>query len=308
MVRFVEAGDPAIPGALSVGAFKGAITNLANDAYHSKKAYWSSSDLKFITDSSPAHFHHEYFRKDEKGNTIRKERESKWSNEKDLGSLTHCLILEPQNFEKDFFLMPDLNTRTNEGKARREELLTNNPGKLPITDEMLIHANGMRSSVQANDEVMKLLEPGRKEASYFWTCKYSNLNFKAKLDQSSSIHFCELKTSYTAHPDHFPRIAYNLNYDLSLYHYREALRNVMGIEVPAYMIVVEPEPPYVCQPYKVGDGMWNTGHEKWLDAIVKLGTGMQLGKWPAYVPSIMGIPEINPPPWAIHKLMKDETT
>lgn len=306
MVRFVEAGDPALPGALSVGAFKGAITGLKNDDYHSLKAYWSSSDLKFIAGSSPQHFYHEYFKMDEKGQVVRREKESKWSNEKALGSLTHCLILEPQEFEKEFFLMPDLNLRTNEGKARREELLVNNPGKIAITDEMLIHANGMRSSVQANDEVMKLLEVGRKEASYFWNCKYSSLNFKAKLDHSSSKHFCELKTSYTANPDHFPRIAYNLNYDLSLYHYREALRNVMGLEVPAYMIVVEPTPPYVCQPYLVGDGMWTTGKDKWLSSITTLATGLRSGEWRGYTPKVLGIPEINPPPWAVNKLAVTE--
>lgn len=315
MVKFVEASDPAFIAAAGVGAFKGAVVDLPNNAYHSLDKYWSSSDLKFLSQSSPAHFNEEYFTREAKTspidgaisiNRVRRAREWNSTPEKTLGSLVHCLVLEPQSFEKEFFLMPELNNRTNEGKARKQELLMANPGKLAITDEMLVKANGMRSSIRANQEVMKLLEPGKKEASFFWTCPYSGLNFRAKLDHSSSKHFCELKTSYTAKPDEFDKIAHNLNYDLSLTHYREALRVSMGIEQsPAYFVVVEPEAPYVCQPYKVGDSIWETGHHKWVRAIDQLAAGMKTDKWPGYFPDVFGIPELNSPSWAVNKILKE---
>lgn len=43
----------------------------------------------------------------------------------DLGSAIHSLILEPNNFNKDFAIMPTLNLRTNDGKAKYAELVAN---------------------------------------------------------------------------------------------------------------------------------------------------------------------------------------
>lgn len=302
MVKLIDASDPAFQSAAKVGAFKGAVTNLNNNDYHSLKEYWSSSELKFLSASSPLHFYHNTFTIDPKTlKRVRKEQESEWSGPKTLGSLAHCLILEPQNFDKDFFVMPDLNLRTNDGKAKKEELLIQNAGKIAVTDEMLVKANGMRSSVSANAKAMELLLEGKKEAAFFWTCKYSGLNFKAKLDNSSSKYWMELKTSWSASPEEFSKIAYNLNYDLSIFHYRMALQSVMEVEPQAYFLVVESDKPHVCQLFKVGDDMIATGHSKWFSAVDRLKNGTKDDHWPGYTLT-EEIPILNPPYWAMKKL------
>jgi PDDEXK-like domain of unknown function (DUF3799) len=304
MVKFVDAGDPAFGGAAKVGAFKGAVENVLNNVYHSLTAYWSSSDLKFMHTTNPEQFFAHYYTKNEKGLVVRREHEQNWTESKALGSLVHCLMLEPAVYDRDFFVMPNLNLRTNEGKAIKQEILAKNVGKIEISDEMLVHANGMRSKIQANAKAMRLLEVGRKEASFYWTCKYSGLNFRSKLDQSSSKHFCELKTCRSASPEFFSKEIHDRNYDLSLYHYRESIRNVMDVEPPAHFIVVEPEPPYTCQVYDAGQAVFELGHHKWLSAVDRLTNALKTGIWSGYFPDEMDI-EINPPPWAVNKLLKE---
>lgn len=315
-MKFVDAKDSSFTAASKVGAFKGAVANCNNKTYHSLKSYWSSSDLKALSSSSPAHFNAEYFLRESKvsastGETtvsrVLKERDFEPTKDMILGSLVHCYLLEPTQFEADFFMLPELNLRTKADRETRDQMLIENAGKMAVTDELIAQAKAMRDSVMRNPQALRVLEPGYKEASFWWTCQFSHLNFKAKLDQSCSKHFCELKTTESCEREWFSKHADNMNYDLSLYHYREGLRNIMGLELPAYFIVVERNPPHVCQVYRVGDMFWETGHAKWLRALEQLEIGLAKDLWPGYFDENEEV-EIQPPPWKLNKFMKEQFT
>lgn len=291
-----KADDVAFTSGAEVGAFKGAVEGLGNSDYHKLKSYWSSSDLKFLAGSSPAHFHHRYFGEG-------KNEQMRVTEDMTLGSLVHCLLLTPDEFDVEFFIMPELNLRTNDGKAVRDKLLQENVGKWPVTESLLERARLMVASAMNHKQARALVEPVRKELAFFWTCPFSHLNFRAKLDGASSQHFIEVKTTSDAGPDFFSKHAFDMNWDLSLAHYREGVRQVMGVEPPAYFIAIERDPPYTVQPYLVGQSMWETGHHKWLDAVTKLANGIQKKEWPAYFSAAGDVPEINPPAWAINKTL-----
>jgi len=296
-MKFVDASDPAFIAAAQIGAFKGAVKNLANNVYHGLKSYHSSTALKYLQAKSPAHFKAKY---------IDPQAEQKEpTSAMILGTLVHCLLLTPAEYQKEFLILPELNLRTNEGKEKKAELLAANPNKVLITDEQLSIAGAMCESARSNPQVKPLLESGHKEASFFWTCPFSGLNFKAKCDSASSKQLIELKTTSDAGPENFARHAYNMNYDLSLIHYRQGIRTIMDVKPPAYFIVIESEAPYVTQVYKASDAMLETGHAKWLEAVTKLANGMQKQEWPGYF-SQAEIPELSPPAWAMNKLMKEE--
>ncbi len=313
MTKFIEATDTGFTSGAKVGAFKGVVQNLGNVEYHSLDQYWSSTDLKYMYANSPQHFYDKYFElTDEhpwkagqidsvKIETRKAKDQKRPSSDMILGSLVHCLILAPDDFQKEFFIMPDLNLRTNDGKAYKEKLITENPGKLWITDEDLAQGYRMKSSLMANPRAKELLEPGTKELAVFWTCPFSNLNFKAKLDQFSQAHFCELKTTSEAGLDAFSKHVDNMNYDLSLVHYQAGIKQALGIAPPAFFLVVEREFPHVSQVYPVGQGFWETGHAKWMDAVTKLEAGLRQKQWPGYFKP-GDEPEIQPPPWALKKL------
>lgn len=291
-MNFIEATDNAFTGAAPIGAFKGAVKNLSNSDYHGLKSYWSSTQLKFMYETSPAHFEVEY---------VKPKAPKKDTASKILGALVHTLILTPHEFENEFFLMPSLNLRTNEGRAHKEELLAANAGKMAIDDETLATAHLMRLNVESNDKAMKLLAPGLKEASYFWACPFSGLKFKAKLDQSSSLHFVEMKTTTEVGPENFARQCYNYHYDLSLFHYKQGMIQVLDLDVPAYKIAIETDPPYLVSVYRVPDSYLLTGHDKWLTAVQRLEVALKTEKWGGYYPEDAEPPELPTIDWAVRK-------
>lgn len=299
MPKIVEAKDAAFRAAASVGAFKGAVKDLSNRDYHGLKKYWSSSDLKFLHSNTPAHFHYKYFGEG-------KGQSKKATKDMILGSLVHCLLLEPHAFESDFFVMPEINLRTNDGKAQREKLLSLHAGKLLIDVDMMIQAQYMKASCEANPKALELLREGYKELAFFWECPYSNLTFKAKTDSSRSSHFVELKTTSDASPEGFSRHAFNMNYDLSLVHYMNGIKSVFDVSPPAFFVVIESEPPYVTEVYRAGESFIQSGHDKWLKAVDKLTAGIREGKWPSYSAIDSEIPILEAPSFAVKQMLKDE--
>lgn len=296
--KFVDASDKSIWGALKQGIFTGAVLNMRNSDYHALDKYASSTRLKHIYATSPAHYKAKY---------LDNPQPSKQTEAMTLGSLVHCLVLTPHEYASEFFILPEINMRTNDGKAEYAALVAANAGKIAIDEELLEKARAMTKSVLSHPKA-KLLDVGRKEAAFFWQCPFSGLRFKAKLDQSSSQYFVEFKTTVNASPEIFAKQAFNLNYDLSLNHYREGLRMVMDVSPPAYLIAVESSAPHVCQFYKAGDELFETGKAKWLQAVTRLESSMKTGVWSAYHAEQDEIPTLLPPAWAIKKEVLLEET
>lgn len=269
------------------------MVDLTNDEYHSCSKYWSSTALKVMASTSPAHFKARYIDR----SVLEKEPTDKMI----LGSLVHCLILTPERFEFEFFVSPDVDRRTKEGKARWQEAVSANVGKTAVSEEMMISANRMKESCLSNRQAFSLLEGLHREISFFWTCPLSGLNLRARADGASSKHFVELKTTSDASPEFFSRHLHNMNYDLSLIHYQEGIRHTMNVAPPPYFIVIEDHEPYVCQVYKAGDSVLELGHEKWVDAVTKIENGIKHDRWPGYSDQAQEILVIEEPRWAMPK-------
>lgn len=294
---FIEDKAKAL-AACKVGAFFGAVSGITNSEYHSFHDYWSSTDLKFMFENSPAHFQYNYF-------PVR--RPHKQTESQILGSLVHCLLLTPQDFNIEFATMPDFPKKVKDTdptiKEQKEKWHIQNAGKTPYDEELLGKANEMVKSIKANEKAMELIRRGEPELAFFWKCKYSGLKFKAKLDVGGPLVFGELKTANSAHPWAFAKQAYDLNYDLSLIHYSEALRSKFNIAAPPNFIVVESDGPFVCHVFDdVSPNFLETGHMKWMTAVDKLAAGVFKKEWPGYESG-----PLCPPPWAI-KSISQETT
>ncbi len=292
---FVEDRDKAL-GACRVGAFFGAVEGLTNSEYHSFHDYWSSTDLKFMYDNSPAHFQYNYFPT---------RRPHKQTESQILGSLVHCLLLSPQDFDKEFATMPDFPAKVAKTdptiKEQKEAWHLANVGKTPYDGDLLAKANEMAKSVRANKKAMDLINRGKCEIAFFWKCKYSGLKFKAKLDVGGPLVFVELKTALSANSLVFGKQVYNLHYDLSLIHYGEALRSKFNVAPKPNFIVVEPDAPFVCRVYDedhVSPDFLETGHVKWMAAVDKLAAGVLKKEWPGYDET----ESLCPPAWAFKKV------
>ena len=275
---------------------------MSNSEYHSLKDSYSSTQLKYLYSTSPCHFKAKYI-----DGTIEP---SGSTAALALGSLVHCLVLTPSEISKEFVFMPKCDLRTKAGKEIRDRVEFAAEGRLVVSEDVREQAVAMSNAVLANKSATKLLDGGRSEVSYFWTCPLTGLKFRSRADHVTGTNLIELKSGRDMSPTGFQRQAYNLSYDLSLAHYLEGLsQNKIDVR-ESYFITVESEAPYVVQCYKADDSFIAMGHFKWLDAITKLAAGVTEGKWPVYVdPSVDEFPLLMPPAWAARSNMfNDDTT
>ena len=90
----------------------------------------------------------------------------------DMGTALHCLLLEPDEFEKRFIVAPEFNRRTNAGKEEEKNFLLEcaSTGKTVMTFEEGRKLRLMRESVFAHPDARWLLEQdGYSESSIYWT-------------------------------------------------------------------------------------------------------------------------------------------
>ena len=89
----------------------------------------------------------------------------------DMGTALHCLLLEPEEFDKRFIIAPAFNRRTTQGKADEEAFLkdVSRQGMTVMTAEEGRKLGLMRESAMAHPAARWMLEaPGYCEASMYW--------------------------------------------------------------------------------------------------------------------------------------------
>lgn len=115
----------------------------------------------------------------------------KSSEAMDLGSALHCLILEPEEFNKRFtYEKPDL--RTNIGKARKIEI--EEQGLITLSPEQKSSLTGMFDALKSNPLASSLLwaEGADYEKEIYW--QYEGVDCRSKLDCVNSDFIIDLKT------------------------------------------------------------------------------------------------------------------
>lgn len=102
----------------------------------------------------------------------------------DFGDAMHAICLEPERLKSEFVVMPDLNLRTNAGKAEKVEFIASNEGSKILPFDEYKQLNLMFDSVMAHREARELiLDEGIAEGSYFWTDERTGLNCKCRPDK-----------------------------------------------------------------------------------------------------------------------------
>lgn len=169
-----------------------------------------------------------------------------------LGSAFHKIVLEPDDFESEFTVSPNINRRTNEGKALYAEWQEKAKGKRIVDDDDLITITRMRDSIMANKYAVQLLSNGESEKSFYWTDELTKIDCKCRPDYHRKIKdrvlITDLKSCQSADNDSIMREVVKRGYDLQAGMYREGLSIEFGIakeNVDFIFIFVEKKPPYL---------------------------------------------------------------
>ena len=270
----------------------GLVLGLSNADYHSMTSV-SSSQLKTIL-RSPAHYHAAYL-----AGAPRKEPTASMV----LGSLTHTLFLEPEQFNSEYIIAPAWDARTKEGKAVRDAFLAAAEGKTVITQEQHDTARMMAKALRGH-AINEAMTDGHAEASIFWTDDQTGLACRIRPDYHIAPSdvwpaglIIDVKTTDDARPEAFARTCVTYGYDLSAAMYCDGFQTHYGTDEPPLflLLVVERDAPHAVACYECSPEMLDKGSEKYRKALDLLTICRLSEEWPGYD---SGIQLLNLPKWA----------
>lgn len=183
-----------------------------------------------------------------------------------FGTLVHCLLLEPDAFNKQFSVWDDaVKKTTKEGKAAYAEFADALMGRQEVSRTMYEQAVEMVLKLRSTPFVGKLLV-GEHEMPIKWTDEETGELCKIRLDCLTEIGgtpvIVDYKTAADASLDGFTRHSLKYGYDFQSGMYCEGIEKTTG-KTPRFVFVVqEKEPPYAVNVVEADELFIQRGKDK----------------------------------------------
>ena len=100
-----------------------------------------------------------------------------------VGRAFHVYILEPELFDKEVVILPEINRRTNDGKAEYARFLTEHSLKTIISIGDMANIREMRLAIERHPLASKMIKDGISEQTVIWTDNETGLPCKARPDR-----------------------------------------------------------------------------------------------------------------------------
>lgn len=214
------------------------------------------------------------------------------------GSLTHCAVLEPDEFGKRYIVGPDVSTRAVKAWKDFEAA---NPGKVCIKPGEYDTAMRQADGVRRLPEVAEALQRGRAEVSAYWTDALTGELCRCRPDWA---HDCgvgqtillDVKTCSDASPAEFRRQIARKRYHVQDAFYTDGYAAASGREVLAFVFVaVESEWPFAACALMLDEPGKAQGRADYRRNLNTYAECRASGVWPGYSSQIE---IVNLPAWA----------
>lgn len=247
----------------------------------------SKSDLFKIT-KSPLHFKWAMEHKEEKTPSLI------------FGSACHKYVLEKEDFEKEFAVLPDINRRTKAGKEEYEAFLAVNADKDVISKEDFEKLKEMAAVVLENKFAKRLLE-GEHETSFFWTDPDTGEECKCRPDDITVIGeqhiLIDYKTTDNAETEAFRSSAIKYGYDLQAGMYLEGYKANTGKDAIFIFIAQEKKEPYAINILQADEFMVKEGKQLFHDLMEIYHECKESDNWYGYMGETGDVQNLGLPKW-----------
>lgn len=222
-----------------------------------------------------------------------------------LGTAVHAAVLEPERFESQYIVAPDVDRRTKAGRAAWAELVERFGEKRILKPDDFEVCLRVRDAIAAHPAARALLATqGLREVSALWQHTPDGaapLRCKARLDHLSTERglIVDLKTTRDASPAAFERSLFNFGY------HRQAAFYIHGMAALGYpihdfaFICVEKTPPYGVAVYRIASEAVEAGWQQLQPLIATYAACRATDRWPGYPDEIQSI---TLPRWAWSQL------
>lgn len=209
-----------------------------------------------------------------------------------LGASLHVATLEPARFEQMFFVRPECDRRTKEGKDVYERAMQEAAGRLMLQDgDELALVRDMARAIHASNAARIFLDAaGQNEVSALWRDEETGIVCKGRYDrfiaalpvlQDRPV-IVELKTTRDAGEWSFGRDCHVLAYAAQAASYCHGAQRITG-QWPAHVfIAVENTPPHDLQLHILNDAGLQTGLLQYRSMLTSYAECVKTGCWPGY--------------------------
>jgi len=192
------------------------------------------------------------------------------------GTLIHCATLEPEKFDKRYIVAPEINKRTNAGKAEWAEFQEANADKEVITSSQYDTSMNVQKAVYAHPVASELLCGGIAEQAYFWDDPRTGEKCKCKADYVSDV-IVDLKSCQSSAPGAFSKSCADFKYHMQHAFYCRGI----GLD-DFFFIAVEKKAPYVVEVYHLDQEAVDLGNRLIDEAIDKYIFARDFDAWRGY--------------------------
>jgi len=233
------------------------------------------------------------------------------------GNLAHCAILEADQFEKRYAIVPESAPRRpteaqwNAKKPSPESVAAmqwwasfneRTNGATIITHDQYETALRQAVSVRALPEIGDALASGKLEVSAFWIDEETGAECRCRPDwvhdvRDDAVLLLDVKTYSTASPSEFRRQVARKRYDVQAAFYSDGYEKASGKQVLGFIfLAVETEWPFAANAFMLDEDSLESGRQKYRANLSTYAYCMKTDKWPGYS---TGIDVIRLPQWAM---------
>jgi ATP-dependent exoDNAse (exonuclease V) beta subunit len=245
------------------------------------------------------------------------------------GTATHTLILEPEEFDRQFYNRASKPKELNISQIKEEldqagieykktakklelEQLLYPDGKkvdkrTSLDDKVFKEVFGSADALRSHDITGDWFCPGQahfrkfNEASLYVKHELG-MTLKGRLDRMvvdttlGAVNIYDLKTTQCAHPKEFAKSVVNFRYDLQAAFYAYlATKCFPGYKVNFYFVALERKSPHGIGVFHASDQLLTEGFRKMDKGLTLWASCNELDYWPGYEPIVH---ELNLPTWA----------
>lgn len=221
-----------------------------------------------------------------------------------FGQLVHKLVLEPESFEEDFAVAPDMDKRSKAGKAAWEEFALCLGSQTIVTPADFAKATEMAEAIKANPLAAKLLT-GAHETPHFWTDQDTGVRCKCRTDCEPIIDgqrwVVDYKTTADASTEGFQKEAHKYGYDFQAAMYTEGLLAETGERPPFAFVAQEKTPPYAINIFVADNEFRQRGYDIFRELLGLYADCMATGNWYGYLGADNTVNILQLPAWLREK-------
>jgi exodeoxyribonuclease VIII len=179
-----------------------------------------------------------------------------------FGRAFHVLCLEGlEAFDKGFYVIPNIDKRTKDGKALYKECQESAEGRILVSVEDFQTMTSMVNAIFTHPFACKLMAEGRSEQTIIW--EEDGQKCKARPDRiPGGDHgvIVDVKTAGSADSRAFTNACLRYGYAMQAAMYITGFNAVCSAKVDAFVfVVVEKEPPYRVEVYTLEDAFIQWG-------------------------------------------------